>query len=124
MKPLFLILGAFFIGVGFIGVFVPGLPTTPFVLLASFFFLKSNKRLYSNLSKSRLFGKFIREFHENRGMTVRQKLTAIAIMWCMIGISIYIKSTVWFSLLLISVGILGTLVMGIIIKTAAKGKEP
>jgi hypothetical protein len=118
-KFLFIILGTLSLGVGILAIFIPGVPTTPFLLLAAWLYLKSSKRLYDKLMANRIVGGYIREFQSNRGMTVRTKLQAIGTMWLMIGISCtFMVDSVPIRLVIIAVGIVGTIVMGFIVRTA------
>ncbi len=118
-KILFILLGTLSLGVGILAIFIPGVPTTPFLLLAAWLYLKSSKRLYDKLMANRIVGGYIREFQSNRGMTVRTKLQAIGTMWLMIGIScVFMVDSVPIRLVIIVVGIVGTVVMGFIVRTA------
>ena len=87
MKWLFLILGLFFVGLGFIGVFLPGLPTTPFLLLAAACFARSSRRMYRWLLSNRLFGPMIKNWQETRSITRKTKMVAIGSTVLMGGIS-------------------------------------
>ncbi len=66
---------------GLIGIFVPLLPTTPFLLLAAALFVRSSPRAYAWLLGHRYLGPYIRRFHEERAITLRTKITAIALLW-------------------------------------------
>ena len=77
---LYIALGCFFVGLGTLGVFLPVLPTTPFILLASFFFVRSSARLHAWLLRSRLFGPFLRDWHQHRAVRPHVKLTAFAMI--------------------------------------------
>lgn len=71
-------LGLLFFGLGALGAILPVLPTTPFLLLASFFFLRSSKRLDEWFHGTRLYKRYLSNFMENRVMTLRSKLLCMA----------------------------------------------
>jgi hypothetical protein len=73
-------LGCFFVGLGALGVFLPVLPTTPFLLLASFFFIRSSPALNARLLRSRLFGGMLRDWHKHRGVRPHVKVTTLVII--------------------------------------------
>ena len=74
MRILYAVLGLFFFGLGALGAVLPVLPTTPFLLLASFFFLRSSKRLNDWFMQTKLYKRYLANFVENREMTLRTKL--------------------------------------------------
>jgi uncharacterized membrane protein YbaN (DUF454 family) len=73
---------------GIIGIFVPILPTTPFLLLAAACYMRSSERFYQWLINNRVFGSYIRNYIEGRGMPVRIKILTILLLWLTIGLSI------------------------------------
>ena len=75
-------------GLGIIGVFVPILPTTPFLLLAAACYARSSERFYQWLMNNRIFGSYVRSYIEGRGMPVRIKLITIGLLWLTIGLSV------------------------------------
>ncbi len=77
MKILFICLGFLFIGIGAVGIAVPILPTTPFLLLASFFFAKGSKRFHNWFMSTKLYKKYLKSFAESRAMTLKSKLTIL-----------------------------------------------
>lgn len=72
--------GWFFLGVGVAGVFLPLLPTTPFLLLSSFFFVRGSPRTHRWLMNHRLLGRYVRDWHEKRGVRPSVKITAFAML--------------------------------------------
>ena len=76
-KALFVSLGIFFLILGTIGIFLRLLPTTPFYLLASFFFAKGSKRFHGWLTGTKFYKKHIDSFEKNRSMTLKTKLTIL-----------------------------------------------
>ena len=76
-------------GLGVLGVVVPGLPTTPFLLLASWLFYRSSPRLQEWLLHSWL-GTYIRSYHRRGGMTFAQKASAVGIMVTMVLLSTFV----------------------------------
>jgi uncharacterized membrane protein YbaN (DUF454 family) len=88
-RPLWLGVGLFFVGLGGLGVFVPVLPTTPFVLLASFCFLRSSPRHHAWLRRSRLFGRLLADWDRHHGVRRRTKVVAIALTLAGAGASLW-----------------------------------
>ncbi len=77
LRSLFLVLGFFFLGLAFVGVAVPLIPTVGPVLLAAFFFSKSSERFDNWLVNNRLFGGIVRDWRAGLGFTIRAKTIAI-----------------------------------------------
>jgi uncharacterized membrane protein YbaN (DUF454 family) len=75
-------------GLGIIGIFIPILPTTPFLLLAAACYMRSSERFYQWLINNRVFGAYVRNYIEGRGMPVRIKIFTILLLWLAIGLSI------------------------------------
>ena len=73
---------------GIVGIFVPVLPTTPFLLLASACFLRGSQRLHRWLLSHGRLGKYIRDFEAGRGIPARAKVVAIAMMWISIAFAV------------------------------------
>ena len=94
MKTLFVALGVLSLTMGIVGIFVPGIPTTEFVLAASYLFARSSPRLQHWLESNRWFGPTLRRFRETRGMPRKTKMLAIASMWIGLGASIYALASV------------------------------
>ncbi|SRR3712207_82638 len=65
---------------GGIGIFLPLLPTTPFILLSAFCFQKSSERFHQWILSSPVFGKYIRDYQEQKGITLKNKIVAIIFM--------------------------------------------
>ena len=80
-KVLYRGLGCVAVALGFIGAIVPGIPTTIFVLAASYCFARSSPRLEGWLLAHRWFGPPLRRFRETGGMTMPAKMAAIGAMW-------------------------------------------
>lgn len=77
MKILFICLGFLFVGIGAVGIVVPILPTTPFLLLASFFFAKGSKRFHDWFMSTKLYKKHLESFVKSKAMTLKSKLTIL-----------------------------------------------
>jgi len=75
-------------GLGIIGIFIPILPTTPFLLLAAACYIRSSERFYQWLINNRIFGAYVRNYIEGRGMPIRIKIFTILLLWLTIGLSI------------------------------------
>jgi len=87
-RRLLIVAGTLSTGLGIIGIFIPILPTTPFLLLAAACYMRSSERFYQWLINNRVFGAYIRSYIEGRGMPVRMKIFTILLLWLAIGLSI------------------------------------
>ena len=87
-RRLLIVAGTLSTGLGIIGVFVPILPTTPFLLLAAACYMRSSERSYRWLINNRIFGAYVRNYIEGKGMPVRIKIFTILLLWLAIGLSI------------------------------------
>jgi uncharacterized membrane protein YbaN (DUF454 family)/ubiquinone/menaquinone biosynthesis C-methylase UbiE len=76
--------------VGIVGIFVPILPTTPFLLLAAACYLRSSERFYRWLVHNKILGAYIRDYLEGGGMALRAKLFTLALLWATIGVTVAI----------------------------------
>jgi uncharacterized protein len=114
-------LGVVCIALGVIGVFVPGLPTTEFVLAASFLFARSSPRLQHWLESNRWFGPTLRRFRETRGMPRKTKMLALASMWFGISGSIYALASVGVGaqVAVAMLGLMGTGTILFVVRTTA-----
>ena len=108
MKFVLIVCGSLAVALGVIGVFVPLMPTTVFLLLAAACYARSSARFYDRLLNNRWLGGYIRNSREGRGMTRRQKASTLALLWLGIGASAVWSVDAWWIralLLLIAVGV-------------------
>jgi uncharacterized membrane protein YbaN (DUF454 family) len=87
-KAILVILGTFFLLLGIIGIILPVLPTTPFLILAAACYLRGSDRMYQWMMNNRYFGDLIRNYMERRGIKPRQKAYAIFMLWFLISITL------------------------------------
>jgi uncharacterized membrane protein YbaN (DUF454 family) len=92
-KSIFLIIGSLALAAGFVGIFLPVLPTTPFVLLAAWCFFRSSPRLYEWIISNERFGDTIKNYNQGKGITKTTKIKAIVMMWLTISASVYFTIT-------------------------------
>lgn len=85
--------GVTLVGVGAVGVFVPGLPTTVWLMGASYCFARSNPRLETKLIRNRFFGPYLRYLDRPAFMPRRAKFAATGLMWTSVGLSLTMTAT-------------------------------
>lgn len=90
---------------GLIGLFVPVWPTTPFLLLSSYCYLRGSPRMHRWLSGHPVFGRYIQNYMVRGGITRRDRLVATSLLWSALIGSICLSSSMHLRLLLIAVGI-------------------
>ncbi|WP_282875384.1 YbaN family protein [Pseudomonas peli] len=95
IRYVLLAIGWLSVALGVIGIFLPVLPTTPFLLLAAACFMRSSKRLYLWLVNHRQLGPWIVDYLEGQGIPLKGKVYAIGLMWLSIGLSCYLVPLFW-----------------------------
>ena len=83
----------FFVGLGFVGVFVPGIPTTPSILAAAWFFARSSKRFEQWLLNHKIFGQIIRDWQQHGGIARKSKINAVILIIPTFALTIYLSSS-------------------------------
>jgi len=93
-----------------VGVLVPVLPTTPFLLLAAASFLRSSERLHRWLLGNRVFGEYLRRYHNGEGLPLASKVTTLVVLWASLAVSAFaaVPDRLWWLriiLLLVGAGV-------------------
>lgn len=107
-KWLLVAIGLISVGIGVLGIFVPLLPTTPFLLIGAACFARSSDRLHEWLVNHRWLGGYIRDYRERGAITRRAKVVVLLLLWVSIGYSVVTASPRWWLqviALLIAVGV-------------------
>ena len=86
-----IIAGTFFTGLGIVGIFLPLLPTTPFLLLAAVCYVRSSERFYNWLLNNKWFGNYIKSYLEGKGVPLKVKILSISLLWTTIIFSAVFK---------------------------------
>jgi uncharacterized membrane protein YbaN (DUF454 family) len=89
-KKLFAGFGVFCVFCGSVGIFLPLVPTTPFLLLAVYLFSRSSPRMHKLLLENKVFGKYIANYLSNAPIPIKQKLVSILTVWLGIGSTLYL----------------------------------
>ncbi len=95
LNPLYLPLAGLFFALAVAGVALPGLPTTPFVLLTSWCLVRSSPRLDARLRSSRLFGPLLNDWERERGLRLGAKRLALAGIVIGVSISLLLGRLAW-----------------------------
>ncbi len=89
-RGLLIAAGTISTGLGIAGIFIPVLPTTPFLLLAAACYMRSSERLYRRLLNSRVLGTYIGNYIEGKGMALRAKAITLLLLWGSIGATLWL----------------------------------
>ena len=87
-KLMWISLGSLFVGLGAIGVIVPGLPTTPFLILAAACYIRSSQRLYDWLISNKRFGPYLKDYREGKGIPRKAKRVAVVMIVVFVSFSV------------------------------------
>ena len=101
MRAVLVVSGTLCVALGVVGIFVPLMPTTVFLLLAAACYARSSDRFYQKLVNHRVLGVYVRS---HRGMPRRAKIITIVLLWASIGATmIWSAHTWWLRLLLFAI---------------------
>ncbi len=88
-KGFYTVCGVLFVGLATLGIVLPLLPTTPFLLLAAACFIRSSDKRYQWLITHKWFGSYIRNYREHRALTRRAKVVTVVLLWVTLGFTIF-----------------------------------
>ena len=103
----------------FAGVFLPILPTTPFLLLAVFFSLRSSPTLYTWLTQHKVLGPPLRQYLDERTISRQSFRRAVTFLWLTIGLSVWLMPAIWVKCLLLIIATAVTVHLGKLRKTGS-----
>jgi uncharacterized protein len=98
-RALLIVAGSICVGLGAVGIFVPILPSTPFLLLAAACYCRSSDRLYQWLMGNKWFGTYIRNYRQGKGLSIKTKIVALAVLW----VSISYSALFWIDILILQI---------------------
>jgi uncharacterized membrane protein YbaN (DUF454 family) len=116
-RILLIFCGTLFVVLGFLGMFLPLLPTTPFLLLASVCYARSSECFYHWLLTNRWCGNYIKNYREGRGITLKQKIFMMLLLWLTIGYSMWLMISIWWVTLVLFLIAIGVTIHLVMIKT-------
>lgn len=99
------IVGSIAVLLAVLGVFLPLLPTTPFLLLASACYFRSSPRMYRWLMSNRILGDYLLNFQSGKGIPLRAKIVSVLLIWASLSFSIYKMDAIAVKLILAAIGI-------------------
>ena len=122
LKKIFLtLIGFLFLAVGIVGIFVPVLPTTPLIVLASVIFSLSNTKIYNYLANTKYLGAYIRNYRDKIGVPMKTKIVSIIYLWLSLIVSTIFIDKYYVHGILLGVGVAVSLHI-ILLKTQDKNK--
>lgn len=104
IKYILIIVGSISLVLGLIGIAIPVLPTTPFLLLASFCYIRSSKHLYNWLINHRIFGPYIYNYVTYKSVKRNTKILALTFLWVSLGFSIFLVPSIYLKILFLLAG--------------------
>jgi uncharacterized protein len=118
-KALLIAAGSVSLALGAVGIFLPVLPTTPFLLLSAFCYVRSSQRLYDWLINHRVFGTYIYNYITYRAVRKSVKIGTLIFLWLTLMISIFVVSNIYVRVSLLAVG-MGVSIHVLTLKTMGK----
>ena len=112
IRLLWVLLGSLSVGMGVIGIFVPGWPTTIFLIIGSYFYIRSSEKLYNWLINNKILGIYLKNYYSGKGMPLKAKIFSILMMWSfgLLSIFLWIPS----NLMIVKITVFILLVIGTI----------
>jgi uncharacterized membrane protein YbaN (DUF454 family) len=121
VRVLLIASGTLFVALGVLGLFLPVLPTTPFLLLAAACSARGSQRFYHWLLTNRWCGAYIRNYREGNGIPLRQKVLTLLLLWLVVGYTAWVVVSLWWVRLILGVVAVGVTVHVASMKTLRRG---
>jgi tRNA (uracil-5-)-methyltransferase TRM9 len=123
-RGLLIVAGTISTGLGIAGIFIPVLPTTPFLLLAAACYMRSSERLYRRLLNNKILGTYICNYIEGKGMALRAKAITLLLLWGSIGVTMCLGTQNLAVRIVLGLVAAGVTVHIIMLKTRKKATVP
>ncbi|MFX1452765.1 MAG: YbaN family protein, partial [Promethearchaeota archaeon] len=123
LKALYFIGGTLSLALGIIGIVIPILPTTPFLLLAAACYARSSEKFYNWLLNNRILGSYIRNYIEGKGMPIKVKIFTISMLWITILISAFLIIQIFWIRVILIVTAISVSIHIILIRPKEKAKS-
>ena len=106
MKIVYIILGSLCLALGIIGIFLPLLPTTQFLLLSAALYFRSSPRLYDWLLSHKQLGPYIRNFREHKAIPLRTKVISVSLVWItLLYCALFVLPQLWLKAIMIALAV-------------------
>ncbi|MBY9004659.1 MAG: YbaN family protein [Candidatus Lokiarchaeota archaeon] len=105
LNKLIFIGGTITLILGIIGIFLPILPTTPFLLISAAAYARSSSKFYHWLLHNKILGSYIRNYKEGLGMPIKVKIFTLSFLWIMIIIALFIVQILWIQFVLVVIAL-------------------
>ena len=119
-RRLFVIAGTITLGIGVIGIILPVLPTTPFLLLTAICYMRGSRRLYNELLRNRFIGTYIRNYLEGRGISRKMKTWTLILLWISIVATAILATDSLIIRIILAVVLFGVTIHILKVKTTKK----
>jgi len=116
-RRVFVVAGTVALILGVVGIILPVLPTTPFLLLAAICYMRGSQRLYSALLRNRFVGSYIRNYLEGRGMSLKMKIWTLSLLWITILCTTFLATDSLVVRIILAVVLVGVTVHILLIRT-------
>jgi uncharacterized membrane protein YbaN (DUF454 family) len=117
-RRLFVIVGTIALGIGVVGIIIPVLPTTPFLLLAAICYMRGSQRLYNALLCNRFIGSYVRNYLEGKGMSLKMKIWTLSLLWIAIVFTTVLATDSLVIRIILAVVLAGVTIHILLIRTA------
>jgi len=105
-RSIFILAGTVCLVIGAIGILLPILPTTPFLLLAAACYYKGSERMHRWLLNNKWFGNYIRNYKEGKGISLKAKTFTLSLLWITISYSVFfVTNTLVFQIILLGIAL-------------------
>lgn len=105
MKSILIGIGTLSVVFGVIGLFLPVIPTTPFLLLAGACYMRSSEKHHKRLLENKWLGPYLRDYYENKGIPLYAKIVSISFLWISLTVSmVFFAKILWVRIILIGIG--------------------
>jgi len=112
--------GSFFLIIGIIGIFIPILPTTPFLLLSAACYARGSEKFYNWLINNKWLGEYIKNYQKGRGIPLNIKILAISLLWITIVFSTIVVVSIYLIQIILIIIAIAVTIHILTIKTMKK----